>query len=134
MKFTKFNPEGKEVLTYGECLRPACEKIKTREDAAQYFKAYVAFIQKAIDKEGAAGKDKDAAAIAKSNLGYFAGYYDGETMERVNRLFDTAHPIFGRAFDVTPKQALEAGIKAGKAAAKKAAHQPPSRQYKGKKK
>ena len=115
----KFNPEGKETLTYGECLRPACEKIKTREEAAQYFKDYVAFIQKAIDKEGKEGKGKDAVAIAKSNLGYFAGYYDGETMERVNRLFDTSHPIFGRAFDVTPEQALKAGIKAGEAKGKK---------------
>ena len=36
---TKFNPENKDVLTYGECLKPAME-IETKEDAEQ-FKAAV---------------------------------------------------------------------------------------------
>ena len=40
--FTKFNPEGKEKLTYGEALSPAME-ITDPEDAKQYFDAYVEF-------------------------------------------------------------------------------------------
>ena len=116
---TKFNPEGKKVLTYGECLRPACEEIETVEDAAQYFRDYVRFIQDAIDEENgtAGGVNKNgntAEEIAKINIGYFAGYYSNDTAARVNKLFDTTHPIFGSILAKTPQQALKAGFKAGK--------------------
>jgi hypothetical protein len=30
-------------------------------------------------------------------LGYFAGYYDHATRERVERLYRCAHPVFGSA-------------------------------------
>lgn len=90
---TKFNPENKETLTFGECLGPAME-IQDEADAKQYLAEYVAFIQKDLDKKPR-NDGMTAEKIAKVNLGYFAGYYDFETMERVNRLFMTCHPIFG---------------------------------------
>ncbi len=55
----------------------------------------------------------DAEAIERSNLGYWAGYYDHATRERVERLFRCAHPVFGRIAEVgppTPAQALTAGF------------------------
>lgn len=111
---TKFNPENKEVLTYGECLHPPM-KIEERADADQYFKDYVAYIQKHLDIE----PRKDALTaeqIAKINLGYFAGYYDHETRKRVERLFKCSHPVFGSAERriPTPQEALEAGLREGK--------------------
>lgn len=33
--------------------------------------------------------------IAKSNVGYWAGYHDRETRTRVERLFDCVHPMLG---------------------------------------
>lgn len=88
---TKFNPENKKTLTYGECLDPAM-KITDKEDAEQYFKAYVEF-QK-LNMEEATGKHS-AEEICKKNIGYFAGYYNEETRRRVESLFDCSHPVFG---------------------------------------
>lgn len=107
-KMTKFNPENKSVLTYGECLHPAM-KITDEDDAKQYFEAYLAF-QKENMKD--ATGQYTAEQICKINLGYFAGYYDNETQQRVNRLFCTTHLIFGSS-EPTPEEAFECG-KSGK--------------------
>lgn len=91
---TKFNPEGKKVLTYGECLRPAMA-ITEQADADQYLSDYVDYIQKALDAEPRED-GMTARQIALINIGYFAGYYDHETMARTQKLFGAAHPIFGK--------------------------------------
>lgn len=112
---TQFNPDNKEVLTYGECLHPAM-KITDKEDAKQYFASYVDFIQKHLDKEPNEN-GLTAEQIAKQNLGYFAGYYDNETRLRVEELFECSHPIFGNAKNgtPTPEEAFEMGKKRAKA-------------------
>jgi hypothetical protein len=106
---TKFNPDGKTVLTYAECLGPAM-KITDEEDAKQYLKDYVVYIQGYLDKEPR-NDDNTAEQIAKINLGYYAGYYDDETRLRVERLFQCSHPIFGKAERGTPtaEEAFGAG-------------------------
>lgn len=112
---TKFNPENKDVLTYGECLDPAME-IEDPEEAEQYLKDYATYIQKCIDKEPR-GDDMDGFAVAKINLGYWAGYYDDNTRKRVEKLFKCSHPFFGSIEDNGPPTAEEAfkmGVKAGK--------------------
>jgi len=104
---TKFNPENKDILTYGECLGPAMQ-ITDIADAKQYFDAYIAYLQKfSAEFEGG----KTAEQIAKINLGYYAGYYSDETRERVERLFDCSHPYFGKivAYKVTPEEAFDIG-------------------------
>lgn len=83
---TKFNPENKKSLTYGECLHPAME-ITDESDAQQYLADYIAYIKTSPCKDGMAGEQ-----IASANLGYFAGYFDNETRERVERLFKCSHP------------------------------------------
>lgn len=112
---TKFNPENKTSLTYGECLHPAMA-ITDESDAQQYLKDYVAFIQTALDKEPRTD-GATATQIAAHNLGYFAGYYDNETRERVERLFKCSHPIFGsiavKGAAPTAKEAFEAGKRMG---------------------
>jgi len=109
---TTFNPENKATLTYGECLGPAME-ITDPEDAKQYLEDYVNYIQAALDKEPR-DDSKTALEIAGVNLGYYAGYYDNETRERVERLFDCSHPVFGKAAEgtPTPEEAFEAGVAA----------------------
>lgn len=106
---TKFNPQNKEILTFGECLEPAM-KITEQEDADQYFLEYVNYIQKFLDIEPR-NDNKSAYDIAKINLGY---YYDNKTRERVEELFFCSHPIFGKIKDngsPTPQQAFKAGVK-----------------------
>jgi len=93
---TKFNPENKETLTYGECLGPAME-ITDPEDAKQYLDAYTDFIAEWRKKEPA-DTDSTPLETALTNIGYYAGYYGPETRERVNRLFNCSHPIFGKNY------------------------------------
>ena len=105
---TKFNPENKVKLTYGECLAPAMGIID-KEDAKQYFTSYINW-QKSNMQESS-GKHT-AEEVCKINLGYFAGYYDDETRKRVERLFSCSHPVFGRIEKngrATGKEAFECG-------------------------
>lgn len=109
---TKFNPENKETLTYGECLEPAM-KITDPEDAAQYLKAYIQFQEKYMQE---ASGNHTAEEVCKINLGYFAGYYSEETRERVERLFMCSHPILGSIKSngsPTTEKALTLGKTAG---------------------
>lgn len=51
--------------------------------------------------------------LQKGNLGYMAGYYDHETRECVERLFNCVHPVFGpiaKNGPPTPEQAFQAGV------------------------
>jgi hypothetical protein len=86
-------------------------EINEPEEAEKYFEAYVAWLMKRwnIARE-------EAEANARSNLGYFAGYYDRETMERVARLFGAEHPIFGGAKAVSAEEAFQLGLEQGRAA------------------
>lgn len=114
---TKFNPENKAELTYGECLGPAME-ITDEADARQYLAAYAAHIQRYLDKEPR-NDSLTAVDVAKVNLGYYAGYYDNETRERVERLFKCAHPVFG-SIAKRGAPTAEAAFAAGVALAEKA--------------
>jgi hypothetical protein len=105
---TKFNPENKEVLTYGEALSPAME-ITDEADAQQYLNDYIAYTQKHLDKNPS---DKTASEIARINLGYYAGYYSHDVRARVEKLFNCSHPVFGSIKEKgvpTPEEAFNAG-------------------------
>lgn len=88
---TKFNPEGKETLTYQEALAPAMQ-ITDKEDAKQYLRDYVAYQQKWLDKEPRTD-GMTAEQVCKINIGYYAGYYSAETAKRLYELFETSHPF-----------------------------------------
>jgi hypothetical protein len=51
---------------------------------------------------------EDAEALARTNLGYWAGYRDTATRERVERLFRCEHPVFGKIAERGPPTAEEA--------------------------
>lgn len=92
-------------MTIGDKYRPAM--IITEQDKAdEYFEACVQHCM----RDGKARSE--AEDIERQSLGYFAGYYDAETRERVERLFHCAHPVFGsiaRDGQPTAQEALDAG-------------------------
>ena len=105
---TKFNPENKDALTTGDLMKPAMT-ITTQKDADQYMEAYIEYIL----IRNTEMKRVKAQSIVKENLGYWAGYYDAETRERVEKLFDTKHPVFGKFIEngsPTFKEAFNAGF------------------------
>lgn len=112
---TKFNPENKSQLTYEESLGPAM-KITDQEDAAQYFRAYVDYIYNEMKGKPLNANGLSPTEIAKTNLGYYAGYYDRGTRLRVEKLFDCQHPFLGKSKDKdwTSEEILELGIEMGK--------------------
>jgi len=75
-------------ITIGEKYKPAM-KIYTQKEADEYFEACVQHCMKFGEIR------EEAEKIERSNLGYFAGYYDSATRMRVEKLFRCRHPIFG---------------------------------------
>lgn len=91
-----------ENATIGDLYRPAM-RITKQNEASEYLEMLV------CRRMQLSGKTReDAMRCEKSNLGYFAGYYDAETMARVNQLFETEHPVFGVSYP-DPQSALESG-------------------------
>jgi hypothetical protein len=89
--------------TIGDLYRPAME-VADQAEADAYFEQLV---ERSMRCEGRSRAD--AERLERSNLGYFAGYYDADTMARVNRLYATQHPIFGSGPPARSEQSLAAG-------------------------
>lgn len=96
-----------DKMTIGEAFGPAMT-ITEQVSADEYFGALVDRQMRVF------GHPRDRAeADTRANLGYYAGYYDSETRERVERLFRCAHPVFGAISETgapTPEQAFSAGM------------------------
>ena len=83
--------KGKTYKNMGEVFNEALRLAKTdSNEAKEFFKKYVSL----ISKRNHCSLDK-ATEIAKSNLGYFAGYYDEETCDIIYKTYQCSHPIFG---------------------------------------
>jgi len=91
-----------EHMTVGDKYGPAMQ-ITEQAEADKYFELCVEHTMRISQKSR-----QEAEDIERSNLGYYAGYYDAETMKRVNRLFHCTHPIFG---DQTPNTKKKKGGK-----------------------
>src|SRR3990172_12360273 len=93
-----------DEMSYGECYGPAMEMTDPVE-AQEYLEALIERDMRVF------GKTFDEAhALEMSNLGYYSGYYDHETMVRVNKLLGAVHPVFGVPKEpVAPEEALELG-------------------------
>ncbi len=90
-----------KTVTIREKYGPAMGIIDQQE-ADEYFEICVLHCMRF-------GRTRERAErIERQNLGYYAGYYDAETMRRVNQLFGTTHPIFGDT-QPTVEEAFEAG-------------------------
>lgn len=104
---TNFNPNNKEILTYGDCLDPIF-KITDKKDAMQYKSAYIDFTEKHIKSN----EPMTALQIVNSNIGYYAGYGSNEDRKRIEELFECSHPVFGSVKTngiPTGKEAFECG-------------------------
>jgi hypothetical protein len=80
-------------------LFEAAMKVKNKEEAGDFFAAYIS-----------AGISPN---IARANLGYFAGYYGEKERRFVDEMFGAVHPVFGNNFKTSSEEAYEAGKKFG---------------------
>jgi len=104
-------------MTYGDKYAPAM-LLKTKKAAQQYLEMCVEHHMRLSNHT-----KEEAEKIEKANLGYWAGYYSHSTRERVERLFECAHPIFGSIKEngpPTPTEAFLAGLTLGNKANNKA--------------
>jgi hypothetical protein len=84
-------------VTNGELMGPAMS-ITDPDEAKDYFESLVLFYM------GSCGWSREEATInTLSNLGYWSGYYDQETMRRVEQVFGAKHPIYKYAI-LYPKE------------------------------
>jgi hypothetical protein len=99
----------KANISIGEKYGPAM-KITDPEKARKYFDELVADNMACSEHTR-----KQAEAIEKANLGYYAGYYDNDTRVRVEKLFCCVHPVFGSAekHPVTEAEAFAMGVAVG---------------------
>lgn len=56
--------------------------------------------------------EAEARRITLVNIGYYTGYLDHETADRLMDLFETEHPVFGRTHP-TPQEAFRLGRELG---------------------
>ena len=80
----------KDNVTYGEKYKPAME-ITDQGEADTYFDRCVEHNMRTADRDRAKAEE-----IERHNLGYFSGYYGTEVQRRVERLYKTQHPLFGK--------------------------------------
>lgn len=75
-------------ITIGEKYGKAM-KITTHSEADDYFEECVEHTM------GFGWTREEAEKIERENIGYYSGFYDTETIDRVKQLFGVTHPIFG---------------------------------------
>lgn len=94
-------------VTIGDKYDPAMA-IKDQAEADAYFERCVTHTM----RYGKCTR-QTAEEIERANLGYYAGYGDSNTRERVERLFHCEHPVFGKIAEhgrPSPEAAILAGV------------------------
>jgi len=80
---------------FNEAVRLARTDV---EEALRFFSAYIQYIYNEADDLITLAKDERlvvAESRAKSNFGYFAGYYNEDVCDLVYKTFSCSHPIYG---------------------------------------
>jgi hypothetical protein len=96
--------------TLGQLYKPALE-ITTQERADRYLEVLVDHLQK-LSAEPLSRAE--ALTSVRMSLAYYAGYYDQEVRERVERLYRCHHPILGPVGSTPdPSAILEIGRRIG---------------------
>ena len=96
--------ENKNYETMGEIfsLANSLAKEGVKSKCEDFLIAYATSI---LDANESVTNYEDALKIAKSNLGYFAGYFNSTTYERVNKTYGAIHPVFKtNPFDIAPEE------------------------------
>lgn len=89
----KFNAKNKKRLNFQDALAPAMD-VQNEKEASEYLTDYINYLNQFFPN-GVNDEGQTPEQVAKINLGYFAGYYDNETRERVEKFFMCSHPVFG---------------------------------------
>lgn len=99
-----------ELDTFDKVFNKGLQLAKEDEiEAQEFFKQYIDL----IIKEQHCDIEK-ATRIAKSNFGYFAGYYNQEVCDIIYKTYQCFHPIFGnKPFEVDPEEAYKKGLELG---------------------
>lgn len=87
-------------------------RVETFEEAEDYLDAIIRYIQSHSKMSRI-----EAKRIARQSLGYWVGYFDHKTRERVETLFQCEHPLFGTIAGKgapTPEEALRIGLEMGR--------------------
>lgn len=82
--------------------RDVCEAKTKKEMLARFDK----LLKEVVKKYG--GTKESNRVMQLSNIGYFSGYYDKKTWDRVHKWLGATHPIFGASYPTT-EQALNSG-------------------------
>ena len=96
--------ENKKYETMGEIfsLANSLAKEGAKSKCEDFLIAYATSI---LDANESVANYEDALKIAKSNLGYFAGYFNSTTYEHVNKTYGAIHPVFkANPFDIAPEE------------------------------
>lgn len=107
--------ENKKYETMGEIfdLANSIAKDDNKSKCEHFLIAYATSI---LDANESVNNYEEALNIARSNLGYFAGYYDRKTYDRINKAYGAIHPVFKtNPFDIAPEEAYRIGLEMGKA-------------------
>lgn len=102
---------GIELATMGEVFNKALAIAKSGDstECSNFIKTYAEHIYTENSRDKVPTME-DAYKCAKSNLGYFSGYYDSKTYELINKSYNAIHPIFGgNPFNVSPEDAYQMG-------------------------
>jgi len=85
-------------------------KIGDKTECEEFFRQYIDYI---VSETGITVEE--ATERAKSNFGYFAGYFSEEIRKLIEDTYEAMHPIFGSVDNhVTPDQAYQLGLEMGK--------------------
>lgn len=94
------------MMTQPDMVRLAL-KYGTKEKAREIVDVQV---KEMVDALGYA--EAEARRITLVNIGYYTGYLDHETADKLMDLFETEHPVFGREHP-TPQEAFRLGRELG---------------------
>jgi hypothetical protein len=108
--------EEKNMMTQPEMISLAL-KFDTREKAREIVDVQVKEMVDALHYDAA-----EARRITLANIGYYTGYLDRETADKIMDLFETEHPVFGREHP-TPQEAFRLGRELGEKAKRRALDQ-----------
>ena len=88
----------RETFELANSLAKDGNKSKCEQFLIEYAKHIIEANEKVTNYE-------EALNIARSNLGYFAGYYDRKTYDRINKAYGAIHPVFKtNPFKITPEE------------------------------
>lgn len=80
------------MKTTGELYTPAMQ-VESEQEARDYMEFLVTHHMETWHKSR-----EESEATVRQNIGYYAGYFDQETFDRVMRLYGVEHPVFGKDY------------------------------------